>query len=407
MTDKRTLEAIEWIEKKLQQIQLTIKALDQAVLDYLQWMASVGYSGKTRQSYNPQLNQFVRFVKSKRLIWDEIFTFDTLNLYQQARGIKHVHAVRGFSRYLFEYKKIKHPMEKPCQPLPDVYEQYLVYYKKSRQASCRKVKQIRRVLVSFDSFLQRSDIKLSALNIEHIDTFLVDFNTRFLPQTCRLYRSYLRGFLKYLYLEGRILSKDLAPLVVGAPMFAKAKPPQFFRSKEVQKIFAGLKLSSPKDIRNCAMVHMAYTLGLRPKEISRIKLDEISFAESELTLKIRKNNNPIKLPLPDMTIKAIAAYLIGVRPESKHRRLFLSLQPPYGPLSEGTVGYYISQCVKAVNPSSTPYWLRHTYAQNLLEAGASIYEIKEMLGHDSIETTRQYLHIHIKLMRKVLFDEEL
>ena len=190
-------------------------------------------------------------------------------------------------------------------------------------------------------------------------------------------------------------------------MFAKAKPPQFFRSKEVQDIFAGLNLSSPKDIRNCAMVHLAYTLGLRPKEISRIRLDEISFTKKELTVKSRKNDNPIKLPLPDMTIKAIAAYLIGARPESKHRRLFLSLKAPLGPLSEGTVGHYISQCVKAVNPSSTPYWLRHTYAQNLLEAGVSIYEIKEMLGHDSIETTRQYLHIHIKLMRKVLFDEEL
>jgi integrase/recombinase XerD len=61
--------------------------------------------------------------------------------------------------------------------------------------------------------------------------------------------------------------------------------------------------------------------------------------------------------------------------------------------------------MRKVNPSSSAYWLRHTYAQNLLEAGVSIYEIKEMLGHDSIESTRKYLHIHIKLMREVLFDE--
>jgi len=61
--------------------------------------------------------------------------------------------------------------------------------------------------------------------------------------------------------------------------------------------------------------------------------------------------------------------------------------------------------VRRVSPRSSAYWLRHTYAQNLLEAGVSIYEIKEMLGHDSIESTKKYLHIHIKLMRKVLFDE--
>ena len=57
--------------------------------------------------------------------------------------------------------------------------------------------------------------------------------------------------------------------------------------------------------------------------------------------------------------------------------------------------------------ASSAYWLRHTYAQNLLETGASLYEIKEMLGHDTIESTRQYLHIHISLMRKVLLDEPL
>jgi len=53
------------------------------------------------------------------------------------------------------------------------------------------------------------------------------------------------------------------------------------------------------------------------------------------------------------------------------------------------------------------YGLRHPYAQNLLEAGVSIYEIKEMMGHDSIESTKKYLHVHIKLMREVLFDETL
>jgi site-specific recombinase XerD len=61
--------------------------------------------------------------------------------------------------------------------------------------------------------------------------------------------------------------------------------------------------------------------------------------------------------------------------------------------------------MQKVNPNATAYWLRHTYAQNLLQAGASLFEIKELLGHDSIESTRKYLLIHIKLMRKVLFDE--
>ena len=57
--------------------------------------------------------------------------------------------------------------------------------------------------------------------------------------------------------------------------------------------------------------------------------------------------------------------------------------------------------------NASAYWLRHTYAQNLLEAGASIFDIKEMLGHDKIESTKKYLCVHTQLMRKVLFDENL
>jgi site-specific recombinase XerD len=69
------------------------------------------------------------------------------------------------------------------------------------------------------------------------------------------------------------------------------------------------------------------------------------------------------------------------------------------------VARHITKAMKTAGLRSTAYWLRHTYAQNLLEAGCSIFEIKEMLGHDKIESTKLYLHVHLKLMRKVLFDE--
>jgi len=61
--------------------------------------------------------------------------------------------------------------------------------------------------------------------------------------------------------------------------------------------------------------------------------------------------------------------------------------------------------MRKANLPSSAYWLRHTYAQNLLQAGASIFEIKQMMGHDKIQTTQRYLHIYTQLMREVLFDE--
>ena len=67
----------------------------------------------------------------------------------------------------------------------------------------------------------------------------------------------------------------------------------------------------------------------------------------------------------------------------------------------------ISKAMKRAGLPFSAYALRHTYAQNLLHLGHSIYEIKEMLGHDTIHSTQKYLHIHVDLMRKVLFHETL
>jgi site-specific recombinase XerD len=245
------------------------------------------------------------------------------------------------------------------------------------------------------------------ITIEQIDTFLAGYNAGFKPATCRNHRSYLRGFLKYLYYDRQILKRDLAVLLIGAPNFAKANPPKFLPLRQVKQLFGMLSVDSAKDLRCAAMVHLAYTLGLRPKEISRIRLDDIAFGNGEIAIPDRKSTQPIRLPLPEVTIKAVAAYIVGGRPASELRELFLTLRPPYRPVTPCLVSKDIAAVVCSVNPGASAYWLRHTYAQNLLESGASIFEVKQMMGHDSLNTTRRYLHIHVKLMREVLFDETL
>jgi site-specific recombinase XerD len=225
--------------------------------------------------------------------------------------------------------------------------------------------------------------------------------------TKKLYRGCLRGFLRYLYQERKILKKNLAALLVTTPLYGRSKPPKFLRPREIRKLFATLKLSTPADIRAYAMVHLAYTLGLRPVEISRITLDDISFQKAALSLPDRKGDNPITLPIPENTIKAVAAYCYNARPKGTDRHLFLTFHYPYRPVSSATVIYYISKAMKQAGLHSTTYWLRHTYAQNLLQIGRSIEEIKEMLGHDNIQSSNRYITIHTELMRKVLFDEEL
>jgi len=148
-------------------------------------------------------------------------------------------------------------------------------------------------------------------------------------------------------------------------------------------------------------------LGLRPIEISKITLDDISFQKEELTVRDRKTKNPAILPLPKQTVKAIAAYVMKARPKSPCRHLFLTCQKTIKPIRSGTVILSIRKAMRQAGLSASAYWLRHTYAQNLLCIGRSIYEIKEMLGHGNIQSTQRYLHIDTELMRKVIFNETL
>ncbi len=413
MIDKRTKHSMEWRNKWPWQNGLLTnqtsvdKDLEQAIRDYIQWLISEGYALSTCASYNRMLNLFHLFITRKNIAWDKIFTLNTLKDFQKENNLKYVPVVRGVSRYLFQQERIQQPIEKEIEKLPQIYEQYLSFYANTGQVQPIQSVRSRRLLSAFNDYLEGSKINLSSIRIEQIDAFLSKLNAPLAPGTRRLYRSYLRGFLSYLHQERGILNRDLASLLVGPPLYAQAKPPKFLRPKELQRLFANIDLNAPRDLRTYAMLDLAYTLGLRPKEISLITLDDISFTKREITLKERKSHNPIKLPLPEHTIKIIAAYLVCVRAKSKQRSLFLSLKAPYGPISPGVVIYYIKMCMRKANLPSTAYWLRHTYAQNLLVGGASIFEIKEMMGHDRIESTKRYLHIHINLMRKVLFDEEL
>jgi len=287
--------------------------------------------------------------------------------------------------------------------LPDIYEQYFLYLEHTREITHSQIANIRRVLASLYHYLENHKISLAALKIEHLDAFMGEFEVA--KSTLRIYRYHVRGFLKYLYAERKIIRKDLGALLVGAPMFAHKKPPKFLRPWELKKLFSSMKLETSVDIRTYATIHLAYTLGLRPIEISKMTLDHISFTRGEITIKERKTKKPTTLPLPKQTIKAIAAYVFRARPKTDLRALFLTRCG--SPLLSERMAGTMKKAMEKAGLSSTAYWLRHTYAQNLLAVGRNIYEIKEMMGHQNIQSTQRYLYIDTERMRKVLFNETL
>lgn len=385
-----------------------IRMLVEGVVDYLEWETSIKANGAhrpiTRDSFI--LIEFLRFAARKDMSWEEMFTLQTLKEFSQFSRFKHAsRPLIALSGFLYSNGKIPKPLTTPRKPidLPDPFDPYL--RQQSHRVSANYLRQMKGILASFYDYLEKHSIPLAKLKIEELDHFLAEQKVS--RATRNIHRYCLRGFLRYLHRERRMMKKDLAALLVGPRCFAEQKPPKFLRPQEVKKLFASLPLSTPSDIRTYAIVLLAYTLGLRPVEIGNITLDDVSFRKAELTLPSRKAHNPVSLPLPEQTIKALAAYLAKARPQSPSRHLFVSIPFPYAPMQSSSVTQCISKAMKQAGLPFSAYALRHTYAQNLLHLGRSIYEIKEMLGHDEIYSTQKYLHIHVDLMRKVLFHETL
>ncbi len=377
------------------------KLLD-AVCDYIKMLAhNSSLAHSTFNRHRCVLKYLVCFIRIYEIKWENIFTDKTMNGFVGFCMIYKAQAVmKGLSRFLYYEGRIETPLGQYRPVLPDIFQKHLDYLT-SLQSS---VWPERILLTGFAQYLEKHNKKLEALKIKDIDFFLANQYGHLKIRTQNSYKSCMRKFLKYLYTEG-IIKKNFAPMLKDRRNFSFAKPPKFIRPANIKNLFSKLKFETVRDYRANAMLYLAYSLGLRPNEIQKITYDDISFTDSTLTLHNRKNCEPVTLPLPEETVKTIAAYVIGARPKCKERTLFLSLRPDNNVLTSNHVAKEITACLRRAGLKASSYWLRHTYAQTLLEKEVSIFEIKEMMGHENIQTTKRYIHIDIKMMRKVLFDE--
>jgi site-specific recombinase XerD len=374
------------------------------ISDYLCFLIDRNITSDTIDTHENVLHLFLRFISENAIETLLIFAPKVLDQFYRDYHPKNGRTVmNGFIRYLKMENIVYEDLIATDDDLCDIFSDYLKFFQRCGTAQHNRQQIVRNTLKAFNHFLLSNQISLNHLNIEIIDRFL--FETYQAKKSSQSYRTALRGFLRYLYHEAGIGDKDLSILLIGAPVMNRHKPPKFLYHDEIKKLLDAASVLTDRGIRTNAIVRIAVTTGLRPIEIANISLDDICFKTALLTIPLRKGKNPIVLPLPEDTIKAIAAYIIGERPDINERALFLSFKSPYWPISSNTVQYLIRALMKKANVHGTAYSLRHSFAQNLLASGASIFEVKDMMGHDVLQTTGNYLSIDTELMRKVLFDE--
>jgi site-specific recombinase XerD len=215
--------------------------------------------------------------------------------------------------------------------------------------------------------------------------------------------SALRAFLRYAAMQGWC-SANLADAIRGPRIFAEEALPAGPDWSDVQRVLARMQTDRPADIRDRAMLLLFALYGLRTSEVAALTLEDIDWENDQLQVAGAKGGKIRAYPLLSTVGNAIARYLKTVRPHSSSREVFLTLRPPFRPLSRGTLYGITQQQLRAVGVRTKhygPHALRHACAARLVSEGLSLKEIGDHLGHQSPKTTRIYAKVDLPSLREV------
>jgi integrase/recombinase XerD len=213
----------------------------------------------------------------------------------------------------------------------------------------------------------------------------------------------LRGFYRYLLLEN-LVKKDPTELL-ESPRTGR-KLPVYLTVREIEALFAAIDLSTPEGRRNRAILEVMYGCGLRVSELVGLKISNIYFNEGFVKV-VGKGDKERLVPLGDKAKAEIVHYIRNIRPGIEIRRgnddiVFLNRRGTG--LSRVMIFTIIKTlAVKAgIKKTISPHTFRHSFATHLVEGGADLRAVQEMLGHESITTTEIYTHLDREFLRSTI-----
>ena len=196
----------------------------------------------------------------------------------------------------------------------------------------------------------------------------------------------------------------IAPAIQGPRLFSQDSLPSGPSWEEVERLIGCMAPDQPRDIRDRAIILLFALYGLRSSEVARLRLEDIDWESSRLSVYRSKQRKAQTYPLTSTVGHAIIRYLRTVRQQSSHREIFLTLKAPLRPLSVGGLYNIVSRCIANAEVQTRhkgPHALRHACAMHLVSEGLSLKEIGDHLGHRSTSATRIYAKVNLAQLRRV------
>lgn len=245
-------------------------------------------------------------------------------------------------------------------------------------------------------FISHYEEKITPLNIaaEHLFAFVNTLAKTVNARSQARIISGIKCFFDYLLLED--YRTDDPTVLLESPSVGR-KLPDTLSTTEIDQLIAAIDLSHPQGERNRAIIETLYGCGLRVSELTHLRLSDMYFEEGFISV-TGKGNKQRLVPINDYTIKYINLYKNEIRVHqdiTKSASDILFLNRRGKPLTRAMIFTLIKNLAKAagIQKNISPHTFRHSFATHLLENGADLRAIQQMLGHENITTTEIYMHL--------------
>lgn len=273
----------------------------------------------------------------------------------------------------------------------EILEAFLQHLRVDRGVSPRTLTNYRLDILSFLGYLKDKDKKLASVSREDLTEYLWHKKSQGLqPASLARYIACLRTFFTFLVGDERVTS-DPASLL-RTPRKAE-RLPRYLTVEEVARLLTGVGSAKDRDVRLRAMLEVMYAAGLRVSELTGLRLDGVDFKRGCVRV-MGKGGKERVVPIGERARLAVQGYL-DRRPVTPASVKTLFVSDRKGPMSAVQFWRLIRQAAIQVGIQKpvTPHTLRHSFASHLVQNGADLRAVQEMLGHSSISTTQIYTHV--------------
>lgn len=405
----------------------TRKPIESLAAEVIKELEHLNYAYNTICGLRASFNRICAFARDKNeLYFSEMLGKEYLkekyscitDYYQESFPRKAKQAIRSI-RLLGDYQLhgvvIRRIKKRKGYVKPPQFEEALTAYEKeceSNEYSMRGMRtRLQRLFFFVDYLALRRVMDIGAITPEIISDYVISICPNHKKSIAAILTT-LRVFLRFLYLHGYI-NKDLSLTVPKQNKYNYPAVPSTWEPDEVKRMLEAIDRGSPLGKRDYAILLLVAKIGIRAGDIKALKLSDLNWTSKTITISQEKTKVEVTYPILHDVGWALIDYLQHARPVCDAPHLFVRLNAPFEAFGENANLHNIITKYTRLAGITVPrgkrhglHSLRHSLASTLLEQGASLAVITEILGHVDSKSTSVYLHTDMKGLKACALDPE-